>query len=90
MSSLTMRPEPMASAPESDDVKRRQRGRSIAIGFGLGALVVIFYVATLVRLGPNALKKDGFGDAVSKKNVIIKDETRERAGEAACKKAGTC
>lgn len=90
MSSITMRQEPMGSAPDSDDAKRRQRGRSIAIGLGLGALVVIFYVATLVRLGPNALKKDGFGDAPAKKNVIIKDETRERGGEAACKKAGTC
>jgi hypothetical protein len=90
MSSITMRHETMASAPDSEDARRRQRARSVAIGLGLGALVVIFYVATLVRLGPNAFRKDGFGDAASKKNVIIQHETKERGGEAACKRAGTC
>jgi len=40
-----------------DEHKRRQRMRSLAIGLALGALVVIFYVATVVRLGPNALNK---------------------------------
>ncbi|CAM9971513.1 unnamed protein product, partial [Phaeothamnion confervicola] len=40
------------------ETTRRQRYRSRAIALGLGALVVIFYVATLVRLGPNALRKD--------------------------------
>ncbi len=40
-----------------DEHKRRQRMRSLAIGLALGALAVIFYVATIVRLGPNALNK---------------------------------
>jgi len=40
-----------------DESKRRQRMRSLAIGLALGALVIIFYVATIVRLGPNALNK---------------------------------
>ena len=40
-----------------DEHKRRQKMRSVAIGLALGALVVIFYVATIVRLGPNALNK---------------------------------
>jgi hypothetical protein len=31
--------------------------RSIAIALALGALVVLFYVATLVRLGGNALNR---------------------------------
>ncbi|MGE0769745.1 MAG: hypothetical protein AB7L90_25180 [Hyphomicrobiaceae bacterium] len=44
-----------------DESKRRQRMRSLAIGLALGALVIIFYVATIVRLGPNALRKDGLG-----------------------------
>jgi len=33
------------------DRRRRQRMRSIAIGLALGALVVIFYAATIVRFG---------------------------------------
>ncbi len=37
--------------------KRRQRMRSIAIGLALGALVLLFYVATLVRLGGNVLNR---------------------------------
>ena len=40
-----------------DESKRRQRMRSLAIGLALGALVIVFYVATIVRLGPNALNK---------------------------------
>lgn len=49
---------------EDQERQRRQKMRSLAIGLGLAALVVIFYVATIVRLGPNALKKDGFGGSV--------------------------
>lgn len=40
-----------------DENKRRQRMRSLAIGLALGALVIVFYVATIIRLGPNALNK---------------------------------
>jgi hypothetical protein len=36
---------------------RRRRARSIAIALALGALVVLFYVATLVRLGGNVLNR---------------------------------
>lgn len=60
MSASPDRPETEA---ELAAYRRRQRTRSVAIGMALGALVVIFYVATLVRLGPNALKKDSFGGA---------------------------
>ncbi len=45
----------------NDERQRRQKLRSLAIGLGLAALVVVFYVATIVRLGPNALKKDSMG-----------------------------
>ena len=48
---------------QNDERQRRQRMRSVAIGLGLAALVVVFYVATIVRLGPNALKKDSMGGA---------------------------
>ena len=40
-----------------EEAKRRQRMRSIAIGLALAALVVLFYVATLVRLGGNVLNR---------------------------------
>jgi ferric-dicitrate binding protein FerR (iron transport regulator) len=35
--------------------QRRQRMRSLAIALALGALVALFYIATIVRLGGNAL-----------------------------------
>lgn len=47
------------AGPE-DDAKewaRRRRMRSIAIGLVLAALVVLFYVATIVRLGGNVFNR---------------------------------
>lgn len=44
----------------SEDEKerlRRQRMRSLAIALALGALVALFYAATIVRLGGNALNR---------------------------------
>jgi hypothetical protein len=37
--------------------ERRRRMRSIAIALALAALVVLFYVATLVRLGGNVMNR---------------------------------
>lgn len=37
--------------------KRHRRGRSIAIGLLLAALVGIFYVVTIVRLGDNVAER---------------------------------
>jgi flagellar basal body-associated protein FliL len=37
--------------------RKRQRLRSIAIAIGLGVLVVLFYAATIVHLGGNALNR---------------------------------
>jgi hypothetical protein len=37
--------------------KKARRSRSIAIGLGLAALVVIFYIATLVKFGPAILNR---------------------------------
>lgn len=37
--------------------KRRMRVRSIAIGLALAGLVVLFYVATIVRLGGNVMNR---------------------------------
>jgi CHASE3 domain sensor protein len=44
----------------SDDERerrKRQRMRSLAIALTLGAMVALFYIATIVRLGGNALNK---------------------------------
>ena len=41
----------------TDEQKRRQRGRSIAIGLAVGGLVILFYVITLVKLGPGVLNR---------------------------------
>ncbi len=37
--------------------KRRQRMRSIAIGLALLGLVILFYLATIVHLGGNAMNR---------------------------------
>ncbi len=42
---------------DDQEAKRRQHMRSIAIGLALAALVLLFYVATLVRLGGNVLNR---------------------------------
>lgn len=39
------------------DQKRRQRARSVAIGLALGALVLMFYAVTIVKLGPGVLDR---------------------------------
>lgn len=52
----------MAEPTETEDETvrlKRQRTRSIAIGLALAGLVVLFYLATLVRLGGNVLNKGG-------------------------------
>jgi predicted nucleic acid-binding Zn ribbon protein len=36
----------------TEEQKRRRRARSIAIALALAALVVLFYVVTIVKLGP--------------------------------------
>lgn len=35
--------------------RKARRARSIAIGLGLAALVIIFYVATIAKFGPAIL-----------------------------------
>lgn len=35
---------------------RSRRARNIAIGLGVGALVLIFYAVTIVKLGPGVLR----------------------------------
>ena len=50
-----LRPDP-ATVP-LDEAQRRQRGRSIAIALALGGLVLLFYIATIVRLGSNVANR---------------------------------
>jgi hypothetical protein len=41
----------------TDEQKKKRRSRSIAIAVVLAALVAIFYVVTIVKLGPGILNK---------------------------------
>lgn len=41
----------------TEEQKRRRRARSIAIAVSLGALVLLFYIVTVVKLGPGILKR---------------------------------
>jgi hypothetical protein len=57
--------EPPAASHEEEDVpvvlteeaKRRQRLRSIAIAWALFALAVMFFLVTIVRLGANVANR---------------------------------
>lgn len=42
---------------EQAEWQRRRRMRSIAIAVALGLMVVMFYVATIVRLGGNVFNR---------------------------------
>lgn len=41
----------------TDEQRRRQRARSIAIAVILAVLVVLFYLVTIVKLGPGAIDR---------------------------------
>ena len=45
----------MSLSPDED--RRRRRNRSIALALVLAALVAIFYVTTIVRLGGNVANR---------------------------------
>lgn len=46
----------LAVIPKEEE-KRRRRARSIAIAVVLGALVALFYVVTIAKLGSNVLNR---------------------------------
>jgi hypothetical protein len=48
---------PQEEKQSDEEIKKRRRVRSIAIGVALGLLVILFYAATLVRLGGNVFNK---------------------------------
>ncbi|MBD8878017.1 hypothetical protein [Roseibium polysiphoniae] len=41
----------------TDEQQKRRRSRSIAIALSLVALVVLFYVVTIVKMGPEILNR---------------------------------
>ena len=41
----------------TQEQKRRRNARSVAIGLALGALVLLFYLVTIVKLGPGVLHR---------------------------------
>jgi hypothetical protein len=43
-----------ALSPE-EEIARRRRRNSIALGLVLGALVIIFYALTIVKVGPGII-----------------------------------
>lgn len=45
------------SDKEQSEWERRRKTRSIAIALALAALVILFYVATIVRLGGNVMNR---------------------------------
>ena len=48
----------MDSNPDEERQRlKRQRLRSLAIALALGALVALFYIATIVRLGGNVISR---------------------------------
>ena len=41
----------------TDEQRRRRRNRSIALGVVLAALAILFYVVTIVKLGPAIMNR---------------------------------
>lgn len=41
----------------TDEQRRRQRARSVAIALVLAAMVLLFYLVTIVKLGPGAVDR---------------------------------
>jgi hypothetical protein len=41
----------------TEEQKRRRNARSVAIALALGALVLLFYLVTIVKLGPDVLRR---------------------------------
>jgi uncharacterized membrane protein SirB2 len=50
---MSMAEEKLETVVLTERQKKAQRSRSIAIGVALAVLVVIFYIATIVKFGHN-------------------------------------
>ncbi len=42
--------------PLTEQEARARRARNIAIGLAIGALVILFYAVTIVKLGPGVMR----------------------------------
>jgi hypothetical protein len=49
--------DPVAKPDQQAEFAARRRRRSIALGLVLGAVVLIFYVLTVVKLGPAVFQR---------------------------------
>ena len=41
----------------TDEQKKKRRSRSVAIALVLAALVVLFYIVTIIKLGPGVMDR---------------------------------
>ena len=46
-----------SAAGMTTEAAKRRRARNVALGLALGALVVLFYVLTIAKLGPQVLNR---------------------------------
>jgi len=72
---------------EQEARAKQQRARSLAIALSLGFMAILFYVATIVRLGPNAIRPSEFRPPAQQ---AATPADAPAADAEACKKAGTC
>jgi len=54
---MVLMSEPVRNDDKQAEYLARRRRRSIALGLVLGAIVVIFYVLTIVKLGPHVFDR---------------------------------
>lgn len=54
---MTMAQDKQETVILTERQQKARRSRSIAIGIALAALVVIFYVATIIKFGPSILDR---------------------------------
>ena len=48
-------PNPAPLRPMTEQEARSRRSRNLAIGLAIGALVVLFYAVTIVKMGAGAM-----------------------------------
>ncbi len=57
MAATPERREPLEETTNAELRNRRRRARSIAIALALGALVILFYLVTIAKLGPGVMER---------------------------------
>ncbi len=51
-----MDPAPRAPAPLTEEQLRNRRRRNLAIGLAVGFMALLFYVITIVKVGPGVFQ----------------------------------